>query len=124
VLETRVTDASADTVTLGTAEEIRALTLARSRLTLGADKGYDAADFVADLLELNVTPHVAQNTSGRRSEIDDRTTRRQGYEISQRKRKRVEEIFGWAQVVGLVRKNAGPRITACRWYVYFRAGRL
>jgi transposase len=77
----------------------------RSRLTLGADKGYDTADFVKDLREFNVTPHVAQNTSNRRSAIDDRTTRHEGYEISQCKRKRVEEIFGWAKVVGLVRKT-------------------
>jgi hypothetical protein len=57
------------------------------------------------LRELNVTPHVAQNTSGRCSAIDDRTMRHEGYEISQRKRKRVEEIFGWAKVIGLVRKT-------------------
>jgi hypothetical protein len=56
-------------------------------------------------VRLNVTPHVTQNTSGRRSAIDDRTTRHEGYETSQRKRKRVEEIFGWAKVVGLVRKT-------------------
>jgi hypothetical protein len=76
----------------------------RSRVTLGADKAYDTADFVAALRELNATPHVAQNTSGRCSAIDDRTTRHEGYGTSQRKRKRVEEIFGWAKVVALVRK--------------------
>ena len=70
------------------------------RITVGGDKGFDTADFVADMRALNVTPHVAQNTSGRRSAIDGRTTRHAGYEISQQKRKRVEEPFGWGKTVG------------------------
>jgi transposase len=70
------------------------------RITLGADKGYDAAAFVADLRALNVTPHIAQNISGRRSAIDARTTRHPGYATSQRKRKRVEEPFGWGKTIG------------------------
>jgi Transposase, Mutator family len=70
------------------------------RITLGADKGYDAAAFVADLRALNVTPHIAQNTSGRRSAIDARTTRHPGYAVSQQKRKRIEEPFGWAKTIG------------------------
>ena len=61
------------------------------RITLGADKGYDAAAFVADMRALNVTPHIAQNISGRRSAVDARTTRHAGYAVSQRKRKRIEE---------------------------------
>jgi transposase len=65
------------------------------RITLGADKGYDASDFVAELRERNVTPHVAQNLSGRRSAIDRRTTRYPGYAVSLRIRKRIEEVFGW-----------------------------
>jgi len=65
------------------------------RVTLGADKAYDAAGHVANLRRLGVTPHVAQNTSGRRSAIDGRTTRHQGYAVSQRIRKRIEEPFGW-----------------------------
>src|ERR1700676_2406608 len=65
-----------------------------SRITLGADKGYDAASFVADMRALNVTPHIAQNISGRRSAIDARTTRHPGYAVSQKKRKRIEEPFG------------------------------
>ena len=73
-------------------------------ITLGADKGYDTADFVAKLRALGVTPHVAQNNTNRRSAIDERTTRHEGYEVSQRKRKRVEEIFGWEKVVGGIRK--------------------
>jgi len=75
-----------------------------SRITLGADKGYDAAGFVADLRSMNVTPHIAQNDTYRRSAIDGRTTRHDGYHISQRKRKRVEEVFGWGKVVGSIRK--------------------
>jgi len=73
-------------------------------VTLGADKGYDAADFVEELRTINVRPHVARNTSGRRSAIDGRTTRHEGYAVSQRKRKRVEEVFGWKKTVGGGRK--------------------
>ena len=74
------------------------------RITLGADRGYDTREFVEELRGMDVTPHVAQNESGRRSAIDGRTTRHAGYEISQRKRKRVEEIFGWLKSIGLMRK--------------------
>jgi transposase len=70
------------------------------RITLGADKGYDAASFVADMRTLNVTPHIAQNVSGRCSAIDARTTRHPGYAVSQQKRKRIEEPFGWAKTIG------------------------
>src|SRR4029077_2216775 len=70
------------------------------------DKGYDTKDCVADLRERNVTPHVTQNTSGRRrSAIAGRPTRRAGYAISQRIRKRVEEIFGWMKTVGGFRRT-------------------
>jgi hypothetical protein len=70
------------------------------RITLGADKGYDAAAFVADMRALNVTPHIAQNISGRRSAVDARTPRHVGYAVSQRKRKRIEEPFGWGKTMG------------------------
>jgi transposase len=70
------------------------------RITIGADKGFDTADFVADMRAFNVTPHVAQNTTNRLSAIDGRTTRHFGYEISQQKRKRVEEPFGWGKTIG------------------------
>jgi transposase len=70
------------------------------RITVGADKGFDTADFVADMRDFNVTPHVAQNTTNRHSAIDNRTTRHRGYEISQEKRKRVEEPFGWGKTIG------------------------
>ena len=73
--------------------------------TLGADKGYDTKACVADLRARDVTPHVAQNTSGRRSAIDGRTTRHAGYAISQRIRKRVEEIFGWMKTTGGFRRT-------------------
>jgi transposase len=70
------------------------------RLTLGADRGYDTREFVSELRKRKVTPHVAQNKSGRRSAIDGRTTSHGGYKVSQRIRKRVEEIFGWTKTVG------------------------
>ncbi len=72
--------------------------------TVGADKGYDTQDFVARCRDRGMTPHVAQNTAGRRSAIDGRTTRHPGYALSQRLRKRVEEIFGWIKTVGGGRK--------------------
>jgi len=73
--------------------------------TLGADKNYDTRQCVAELRQLGVTPHVAQNTSRRRSAIDGRTTRHPGYVTSQRLRKRVEEIFGWMKTVGGFRQT-------------------
>ncbi len=73
--------------------------------TLAGDKGYDTQACVADLRERKVTPHLAQNTSGRRSAIDGRTTRHVGYAVSQRKRKLVEEIFGWMKTVGGFRRT-------------------
>lgn len=76
----------------------------KRRLTLGGDKGYDTQEFVAQLRQRKVTPHVAQNQSGRRSAIDGRTTSWGGYAVSQRLRKRVEEIFGWAKTIGGGRK--------------------
>ena len=70
------------------------------RLTLGADKAYDVHEFVDDLRDLNITPHIAQNTTNRTSAIDTRTTRHPGYAISQQKRKLTEEPFGWAKTIG------------------------
>src|ERR1700751_3969939 len=91
VVDTRLTLAT------GTAEREAALEMVADRpgnhrITLGADKAYDAAEFVADLRERNVTPHVAQNTTNRRSAIDGRTTRHPGYAVSGRVRKRIEEV--------------------------------
>ena len=73
--------------------------------TVGGDKNYDTRDYVATLRKRGVTPHVAQNTNGRKSAIDRRTTRHRGYVVSQRLRKRVEEIFGWMKTVGGFRKT-------------------
>jgi transposase len=73
--------------------------------TLGADKSYDTAECVAELRKRKVTPHIAQNTSGRRSAIDGRTTSSPGYAISQQIRKRVEEIFGWMKTTGGFRRT-------------------
>ena len=70
------------------------------RITLAADKAYDARAFVDELRDLKVTPHVAQNTTRRASAIDCRTTRHAGYAVSQRKRKLIEEAFGWAKTIG------------------------
>jgi transposase len=76
----------------------------RRRRTVGGDKGYDTRDFVQGVRELNFTPHVAQNTSNRRSAIDRRTTRQRGYARSQRRRKVVEQSFGWVKTIGLLHK--------------------
>ena len=72
--------------------------------TLGADRGYDTRDFVAGLRARGVTPHVAQNESRRRSAVDGRTTRHAGYGHSQRRRKLVEQVYGWVKTVGGGRK--------------------
>jgi transposase len=90
----------------GHAERIAALHMIEPRadrprpITLGADKAYDAEDFVNELRSMNATPHVAQNANGRSSAIDGRTTRHAGYAVSQRIRKRIEEAFGWMKTIG------------------------
>jgi transposase len=73
-------------------------------VTLGADKGYDAKEFIAELQRLNVTPHVAQNKSGRASAVPDEIAQSEGYALSQRKRKLIEQGFGWAKSVGSIRQ--------------------
>jgi transposase len=105
----------------GHAERLAALALItpyteRPRpVTLGADKGYDSGDFVMELREQTVTPHVAQNQSGRRSAIDGRTTRHPGYAISLRIRKRIEEAFGWAKTVAGLRKMRHRGLPKVDW---------
>jgi transposase len=94
----------------GYAERLAALQMIEphtgpSRITVGTDKAYDTRDFVEDLRSIEVTPHVTQNTSNRRSAIDGRTTRHQGYAISLRIRKRIEEAFGWMKTVAGQRKT-------------------
>ena len=108
VVDTRLTLAT------GTAEREAALEMVADcpgnhRITLGADKAYDVAEFVANLRELNVTPHVAQNTTNRRSAIDGRTTRHPGYAVSGRLRKRIEEVFGWTKAAAGFRRDSPPR---------------
>jgi transposase len=91
------------------------------RVTLGADKGYDTKEFVDQLRSMRVTPHVAQNDTGRRSAIDDRTTRHAGYGISQRKRKGVEPIFGWLKSVAGLRKTRHRGRRRVGWMFLFTA---
>ena len=103
-LEVLVTEAT------GRAEREGAITMLKrrrgvhKRATVGADKAYDTKDFIDRCRELDVTPHVAQNTTNRKSAIDGRVTRHAGYALSQRKRKLVEEGFGWMKTVGACRK--------------------
>jgi len=97
------------TLATGTAERDAATDMVRGvsgtkRITVAGDKNYDTKDFVKTLRNLKVTPHVAQNDKRRASAIDVRTTRHKGYAVSQKKRKLVEEIFGWMKTVGNLRK--------------------
>jgi len=122
VTQTRLTPAT------GTAEREAAVEMAqqipereRRRVTLGADKAYDTQEFVAELRQLNVTPHVTQNNKNRSSAIDGRTIRHPGYAVSQRKRKRVEEIFGWIKTVGLMRKTRHRGRERVGWMFTFTA---
>jgi len=108
----------------GSAERDAALLMAETlpgtrRVTLGADKGYDARDFVAELRHMEITPHIAQNDTNRRSAVDDRTTRHSGYQLSQKKRKRVEEVFGWMKSVGLLRKLRHRGLERVGWMFTF-----
>lgn len=94
IIDTRLTRVSGHAERLAALDMIEPLADRPGAITLGADRGYDAADFVEELRTLNIRPHVAQNTSRRRSAIDGRTTRHAGYAASQRIRKRIEEAFG------------------------------
>ena len=110
----------------GSAERDAALLMAEQipgnrRVTLGCDKGYDATSFVSELRGLQVTPHVAQNTTRRSSNVDQRTTRHFGYAISQRARKRVEEVFGWMKTIGLLRKTRHRGRARVGWMFTFTA---
>ena len=87
-----------------------------NRITVAGDKNYDTQQFVADLRALRVTPHVAQKTH---SAVDGRTTFHPGYAISQRKRKRVEQIFGWMKVIGSLRKVKFRGLRRVRWWFTF-----
>jgi transposase len=111
----------------GTAERDAAMLMAEridgtERVTVAADKAYDTKDFVAVMRELNVTPHVSQNEKRPGgSAIDERTTRHAGYEVSQRKRKRIEEVFGWMKTVGMLRKTRHRGVFKVGWVFTFTA---
>jgi transposase len=115
------------TIATGRAEREAALVMVdrlgdRGRITLGADKGYDVADFITQCRERDVTPHVACTSDPRRhSAIDGRTTRHPGYVLSQRKRKQVEEIFGWLKTVGALRKTRHRGRDRVDWIFTFAA---
>jgi transposase len=89
------------------------------RITVGADKAYDAKDFVSTVRELRVTPHVSQNTKNRRSAIDDRTTRHPGYQISLSKRWLVEKPFGWLKQIGPLKKVKLRGLAKVDWLFVF-----
>ena len=119
IIDARLTEAT------GTAERTAALDMiddnARPGSTVGADKLYDTADFVAGCRERGCTPHVAQNDSNRRSAIDGRTTRHPGYAISMIKRKRIEEPFGWIKTIGGLRKTRHRGRGLVEWFFVFTA---
>jgi len=92
------------------------------RITVGGDKGFDTQDFVDECRHMNVTPHVAQNTSRPGgSAIDARTTRHAGYPVSQKKRKRIEECFGWLKEIALLRKLKHRGLFKVAWMFTFAA---
>jgi len=110
----------------GSAERHAALLMAEAlpgtqRVTLGADKGYDARDFIDELRHMEITPHVAQNNTNRRSAVDERTTRHAGYQLSQKARKRIEEVFGWMKSIGLLRKVRHRGLERVGWMFTFTA---
>jgi transposase len=114
IITPRLTAASG-TAERNTAERLVGDLRGRHRITVGGDKAYDTREFVLSLRALNAVPHVAQNRQGRRSAIDGRTTRHPGFAISQRLRKRVEEIFGWMKTVGNFRKTRHRGIERVGW---------
>jgi transposase len=111
----------------GTAERDAALAMleqlpGNKQVTVGGDKNYDTADFVAECRHLQVTPHVAQNDQRRGgSAIDERTTRHAGYALSQRKRKRIEECFGWMKTIAMLRKVRHRGTLKVGWIFTFAA---
>jgi hypothetical protein len=94
----------------------------RQRITVAADKGYDTKDFVREMRDRNATPHVAQNEKrAGGSAIDHRTTRHAGYRISQQRRKRIEEVFGWLKTVAMLRKTRHRGLLRVAWVFTFAA---
>jgi transposase len=111
----------------GTAERDAAMLMAErlagaDRVTLGADKGYDTKEFVKEMRGMNITPQVAQNNNRPGgSAIDERTTRHGGYQVSQQKRKRIEEVFGWLKTVASLRKTRHRGVQKVGWVFTFAA---
>ena len=110
----------------GTAERDAALLMASQipgvkPVTLGGDKNYDTQELVRNLRDMKVTPHVAQNNTNRRSAIDGRTTQHPGYAISQKKRKRIEESFGWMKTIGMLKKVKLRGLENVSWLFIFVA---
>ena len=121
IVDTRLTRVSGHAERLAALDMIHGFADRPNAITLGGDKGYDAADFVEELRIINVRPHVAQNMSGRRSAIDGRTTRHPGYAASQRIRKRIEEAFGWMKTVAGLRKTKLRSLPKVDWAFTFVA---
>ena len=121
IVDTRLTRVSGHAERLAALDMIHGFADRPNAITLGGDKGYDAADFVEELRIINVRPHVAQNMSGRRSAIDGRTTRHPGYAASQRIRKRIEEAFGWMKTVAGLRKTKLRGLPKVDWAFTFVA---
>jgi IS5 family transposase len=115
VVATSLTQASG-TAEREAAEQMLRQAKKRSRITLGADKGYDVKAFVETLRSLKVTPHIACRENRGSAAIDGRTTRHAGYLISQRTRKRIEEVFGWLKTVGVFRKLRYVGQEKIAWY--------
>jgi transposase len=111
----------------GTAERDAALLMAERiagsrRVTVAADKGYDTNEFVREIRGMNVTPHVAQNDKRPGGSAGDkRTTRHAGYKVSQVRRKRVEEVFGWLKTIGMLRKARHRGVLKVGWVFTFAA---
>ncbi|HUZ62729.1 MAG TPA: IS5 family transposase [Acetobacteraceae bacterium] len=121
IVGTRLTRVSGHVERLAALDMIEPFAERPRAITLGADRGYDAADFVEELRTLNVRPHVAQNTNRRRSAIDMRTTRHPGYAASIRIRKRIEEAFGWIKTVAGLRKTKLRGLDKVDWAFAFTA---
>jgi len=121
IVDARLTRVSGHAERLAALDMVQHVADRACAITLGADRGYDAADFVEELRGMNVRPHVAQNTRGRRSAIDRRTTRHPGYSASQRIRKRIEEAFGWIKSVGGLRQTKLRGLAKVDWAFTFAA---
>jgi transposase len=121
IVDARLTRVSGHAERLAALDMIQGFADRPRAVTLGADRGYDAANFVEELRTMNVRPHVARNTNGRRSAIDGRTTRHPGYAASQRSRKRIEEAFGWMKTVAGLRKTKLRGLPKVDWAFTFAA---